>query len=111
MCGEPDGRVDKRHRRRSARRLPGEIAAVVALEELVIHGWDVACATGQAYECEDAELGVVNGFIAQIANADPAVRGDAYAGPVRVSDGVPYLDRVVASSGRDPHWIGRKKRD
>jgi uncharacterized protein (TIGR03086 family) len=83
----------------------------VALEELVIHGWDVARATGQAYECDDAELDIVNGFVAQIANAAPAVRGDAYAGPVAVSDGLPYLERLVAASGRDPHWTARTKRD
>ena len=91
--------------------LPGEIAAVVALEELVIHGWDVARATGQPYECDDSELDVVNDFVARIANADPAVRGDAYAGPVAVAAGLSHLDRVVAQSGRDPHWSARKPRD
>ena len=50
--------------------LPGEIAAVVALEELVIHGWDVARATGQPYECDDSELDVVNDFVlGQLAKA------------------------------------------
>jgi uncharacterized protein (TIGR03086 family) len=89
--------------------LPGEMAAVVALEELVIHGWDVARAIGRPYECDDAELDVVNGFVAQIASADPAVRGDAYAEPVTVTDddNLSYLDRVVALSGRDPHWTAR----
>ncbi len=30
--------------------LPGEVAGLVALDELVVHGWDVARATGQAYD-------------------------------------------------------------
>jgi hypothetical protein len=77
--------------------------------KLVIHGWDVARAIGRPYECDDAELDVVNGFVAQIASADPVVRGDAYAEPVTVTDddNLSYLDRVVALSGRDPHWTAR----
>src|SRR5207248_426338 len=30
--------------------LPGEVAGVVALDELVVHGWDVARASGQPYD-------------------------------------------------------------
>src|SRR4030088_1555050 len=30
--------------------LPGEVAGLVALDEVVVHGWDVARATGQAYD-------------------------------------------------------------
>jgi uncharacterized protein (TIGR03086 family) len=87
--------------------LPGEVAAVVALEELVIHGWDVARAGGKTYEADDAELDVVNGFVAQIASADPEVRGDAYSLPVALAGTASYLDRVVALSGRDPNWTAR----
>ena len=34
--------------------LPGEVAGSVALAEVVIHGWDVAAATGQTYDCDPA---------------------------------------------------------
>jgi uncharacterized protein (TIGR03086 family) len=34
--------------------LPGEIAGLVATDELVIHGWDLARATGQAYTPDPA---------------------------------------------------------
>ena len=30
--------------------LPGEVAALVALDEVVVHGWDLARATGQPYD-------------------------------------------------------------
>ncbi len=30
--------------------LPGDVAALVALDEVVVHGWDLARATGQAYD-------------------------------------------------------------
>ncbi|MET7938085.1 TIGR03086 family metal-binding protein [Streptomyces sp. NPDC005322] len=32
--------------------LPAEVMGVVALDELVIHGWDLARATGQPYDCD-----------------------------------------------------------
>ncbi len=34
--------------------LPGEVAGLVALDELVVHGWDVARATGQPYRVRRA---------------------------------------------------------
>jgi hypothetical protein len=42
--------------------LPGDVAGQVAVNELVIHGWDVARASGQAYEVDDASLEVANQF-------------------------------------------------
>ena len=36
--------------------LPGEVAGVVTLDELVIHGWDLAQATGQTAEYNGPEL-------------------------------------------------------
>lgn len=37
--------------------LPGEVAGLVALDELVVHAWDLARATGQHYECDEPTLG------------------------------------------------------
>ncbi len=37
--------------------MPGEIAGLVALDELVVHGWDLARATDQPYDVDDATLG------------------------------------------------------
>ncbi|MGH8978233.1 MAG: TIGR03086 family metal-binding protein, partial [Acidimicrobiia bacterium] len=45
--------------------LPGEVAGIVALDELVIHGWDVARASGQSYECDRGSLDAVRGFVEQ----------------------------------------------
>jgi uncharacterized protein (TIGR03086 family) len=88
--------------------MPGEVAAVVALEELVIHGWDVACAIQQGYDCDQRTLEVVRDFVAQFAGPDQAeLRGDAYASPVAVPEAAPLLDRVIALSGRDPGLSGR----
>ena len=86
--------------------LPGDIAGVVALDELVIHGWDVATASGQPYECEPHLLHAVHDFLA--ASADPKSRENGPFGPVvPVSEDAPLVDRVVGLSGRDPRAYRR----
>jgi uncharacterized protein (TIGR03086 family) len=86
--------------------MPGEIAAIVALEELVVHGWDLARATGQPFDPTTAELDAVEGFLSQFSGPDQAdLRGTAYAAPVRLGVEAPRLDRVIGLSGRDPGWV------
>jgi uncharacterized protein (TIGR03086 family) len=86
--------------------LPGEVAGVVGLDELVIHGWDVATASGQPFECEPHLLQAVHDFLA--ASADPKARENSPFGPVvPVPDHAPLVDRVVGLSGRDPGAFAR----
>src|SRR5919112_1854254 len=42
--------------------MPAEIAALVALDEVVVHGWDLARATGQAYDPGEAAALACLGF-------------------------------------------------
>jgi uncharacterized protein (TIGR03086 family) len=85
--------------------LPGEVAGLVALDELVIHGWDVAKASGQAYEVDDAEaLDAVRQFVAPIADAPAEERAGLFGPPVAVADDAPELDRILGLTGRDPGW-------
>jgi uncharacterized protein (TIGR03086 family) len=81
--------------------MPGEVAGVVALEELIVHGWDLARATRQAFSAEDAELDTVLGFFASFPDE---AREPGFGLPMPVDDGATGLDRVVAQSGRDPDW-------
>lgn len=88
--------------------LPGEVAGLVALDELVIHGWDVARASGQAYDCDRAMLDVVQGFVAQFSGPGHEAEREGLFGPeVEVPDDAPLLDRVIGLSGRDPAWSPR----
>ncbi|MER7476702.1 TIGR03086 family metal-binding protein [Streptomyces sp. NPDC126510] len=85
--------------------LPGEIAGLVAVDELVIHGWDLARATGQSYHPDPAALRACHAFLA--ASADDPQR-DAIFGPIVTLDAdAPLLDRAVGLSGRDPAWTGK----
>ncbi|MFI7099890.1 TIGR03086 family metal-binding protein [Streptomyces sp. NPDC050161] len=81
--------------------LPAAIAGRVALNELVLHGWDLARATGQAYAPDTAALGVSYALLAPSAG-DP--ERSIFGPAVSVPDDAPLLDRVVALSGRSPSW-------
>jgi uncharacterized protein (TIGR03086 family) len=84
--------------------LPGEVAGLVALDELVVHGWDVARASDQPYEAGDAEVEAVRGFVAPMADGPPEERAGLFGPPVPVPDDAPELDKVIGLTGRDPGW-------
>ena len=84
--------------------MPGAVAGAVAADELVIHGWDLARATGQPYDPDPAALRASYAFL--WAAADETGPGDdGVFGPVvPVPDDAPLLDRAVGLSGRNPGW-------
>ncbi len=53
--------------------MPGEVTAAVALDELVVHGWDLARATGQPYTPDPAALESAYAFL--LAAAEEGDRG------------------------------------
>lgn len=81
--------------------LAGREAGVVALDELVIHGWDVARATGQEYQPDPPTLALVAQFVT--ATAEAPVPG-LFEPPVSAPENASDLERVIALSGRDPRW-------
>jgi uncharacterized protein (TIGR03086 family) len=83
--------------------LPGEIAGVVALDEVVVHGWDLARASGQVYDCDPSTLEAVLGFVGQFAD-QPDAREGLFGPVVEVPPTAPLLDRVIGLTGRDPAW-------
>ena len=86
--------------------LPGEVAGVVALNELVIHGWDVARASGQPYHCDEATVRTAHDFVMQFSGpGSEESRGDAFGPVIEVSSDRPVLDQLIGLSGRDPDWV------
>lgn len=57
--------------------LPGAIAGMVAVDELVIHAWDLARATGQQYEPDPAALRASHDFLAASAEDPSRARSSA----------------------------------
>ncbi len=85
--------------------LPGEVGGLVALDEVLIHGWDLARATGQPYQPTDAEADAVLPIVTPDPE-DPEGHGRAgLFGPVvKVPDDAPAFDRVLGLAGRNPAW-------
>ena len=85
--------------------LPGEVAGLVALDELVLHGWDLARGTGQSFSCDPASAAAVLAFTERSAQPDQApLRDGLFGPPVPVPDDAPALDRALGFAGRDPAW-------
>lgn len=81
--------------------LPGEVGGLIALAEVVIHGWDAARATGQRYDVDPA---VVESCLAHLAQFDTSGTDGLFGPAVPVADDAPAMDRIVGLSGRDPGW-------
>jgi uncharacterized protein (TIGR03086 family) len=85
--------------------LPGEIAGLVVLDEVLLHGWDLARATGQGYVVTDEEARAVLPFVTP-EESDPggADREGLFGPVVPVPADASLFDRVLGFAGRDPHW-------
>ena len=77
--------------------------AVVAIEELTTHGWDLARATGQQFRTDDECLDQVDQFF--VIFAPRTDEGEGPFGPTaEPADDASRLDRTIARTGRDPRW-------
>lgn len=84
---------------------PAEMVGLTATDELVVHGWDVARATGRPYDCEPELLAGARRFLEAFTSPDlPAGPTVPFGPPRPVADGAPELDHVIALAGRDPAW-------
>lgn len=83
--------------------LPAEVAAQVALNEVVVHGWDLARATDQPYAPEAAAVTECLAFAESFDVPVDAGEGP-FGPPVDVPPDAPALDRLAAATGRRPDW-------
>jgi uncharacterized protein (TIGR03086 family) len=70
--------------------------------EFLLHGWDLAAATGQRY-APAAEL--AQALHDQVAESAEMARQYKVFGPeVPVADSAPVFERALGLAGRDPGW-------
>jgi uncharacterized protein (TIGR03086 family) len=82
--------------------MPAADIAAMLIMEMVLHGWDVAKATGQDYRCDDA---VARNVLETVqAQGDMFRQYQGFAAVVPVPDDATAFDRALALSGRDPGW-------
>jgi len=81
---------------------PAADIAAMLIMEMVLHGWDVAKASGQDYRCDDA---VARNVLETVqAQGDMFRQYQGFAAIVPVPDDATAFDRALALSGRDPGW-------
>ena len=100
---EPDAWVG-RTRMGSPMELPAPMIGGMVLGEFVVHGWDLARATGQAPEWDDDVLSFVHRELELTAEQGRAM--GVYKDRVAVPDTAPLLDRILGLTGRHPGWTG-----
>jgi uncharacterized protein (TIGR03086 family) len=84
--------------------LPGAAAAVAYTQELTVHAWDLATATGRTELLDDslaeAVLGPARQFVPAQTRGGPVPFGPV----VDVPDDAPPYARLAGWLGRDPKW-------
>jgi uncharacterized protein (TIGR03086 family) len=81
--------------------LPGPALVQLRTVEMLVHGWDLARATGQEYAADPRLLESLIEFLSQ----GPSEGTPGMFGPVHPSDDeADLLDQAVALAGRDPRW-------
>lgn len=84
---------------------PAADIAAMLIMETVLHGWDIARAAGQDYNCDDQLAGAVLETIKAQGGMFRKYQG--FAAVVPVPGDAPVFDRALALSGRDPRWERR----
>ena len=51
--------------------MPASVAGLVAVNEVVVHGWDIARASGQPFECAPNLLGAARQFVQSAVAQNP----------------------------------------
>jgi uncharacterized protein (TIGR03086 family) len=83
--------------------MPAEVTGLVVNNELVLHAWDLARATGQPYEVHPANLEASWQFVVNTPD-DPKAREGMFGPRLPIADDAPLLDKTLAYAGRDPRW-------
>ena len=85
--------------------LPAEIAGLVALDEVIVHGWDIARASGQPYDADADHVEACMQTMGPRPGEERPVGDDVPFGrPVDVPADARFIDRLAAVLGRDPSW-------
>jgi uncharacterized protein (TIGR03086 family) len=84
---------------------PAAITGATVADELVVHSWDLAQATGQPYQPDPAAVGAARSFLDLFASPDAPAGDEVAFGPSRPAPAnAPALDQVLALAGRNLSW-------
>ncbi|HET9050961.1 MAG TPA: TIGR03086 family metal-binding protein, partial [Candidatus Dormibacteraeota bacterium] len=84
--------------------LPADVVGVIGLDEVIVHGWDLAVSTGQTYACPEHLVLAARGFVQGAVARNPNGSEGLFGPPVAVPDDAPPMSRLLGLTGRDPGW-------
>jgi uncharacterized protein (TIGR03086 family) len=84
--------------------LPRDLAGLVVTDELIVHGWDLAAATGQAFDADPALVQAALQFVGPSVAQAPGGTPGLFGPPVAAPDDARPLERLLGLTGRDPAW-------
>ncbi|MEU9017515.1 TIGR03086 family metal-binding protein [Actinomadura sp. NPDC048394] len=85
--------------------LSNELWGKIAFTEIVVHGWDLATATGRPFALPDDTLRACLDHVVDFVPKAPVPT--LWDPAVPVPDDAPLLHRVLGVTGRDPHGVSR----
>jgi uncharacterized protein (TIGR03086 family) len=81
---------------------PAADVGAMLIMEMALHGWDVAKATGQEYNADDAVAEALLGIVE--AQAELFRKYQGFADAIEAPDDATTFDRALRLAGRDPQW-------
>jgi uncharacterized protein (TIGR03086 family) len=82
---------------------PGEVAAAIATNEVLVHGWDIARASGQPCDWPPELVEAAVAFVAPLAAQNPEGVPGMF-GPARPARDRNSFSQLLALTGRDSDW-------
>jgi uncharacterized protein (TIGR03086 family) len=82
--------------------MPAPFIGGLLVGEFLLHGWDLAVATGQPFEVDDGLAGTLLATMGEMAEI--ARQYKAFGSEVPVPATAPVFDRALGLAGRDPAW-------
>jgi len=84
--------------------LPAAVMGVVATNEVLVHGWDLAVAIGRPYAVDDAAARRCLEHAVWFAAEIPDGRNAIYGPVVPVAGDARVFDQLLGLTGRNPSW-------
>ncbi|MFC7309989.1 TIGR03086 family metal-binding protein [Streptomyces monticola] len=81
---------------------PARTVGLMVLGDLTVHAWDLARATGGDFAPDPVVVAELLSSYEELASG--ARKAGVFGDPVDVPPDAPEFDRILALTGRDPHW-------
>lgn len=88
--------------------MPGDMALSMILGEYLVHGWDLAVATGQPWSPDEDATEVARQFLSGMITPDTRGPDGWFGHEVPVAADASALDRLLGLAGRDPRWAAAR---